>query len=96
MQVILVCFRMLQFCIFKASCFVCFKQEEQNRGKPNWEHLNEELHVLITVEDTVNRAEVKMAKAMEEVKKLLVPAVSMADNGIPTLRSFISKKHKNG
>lgn len=95
MQVILVCFRMLQFCIFKASCFF-FKQEEQNRGKPNWEHLNEELHVLITVEDTVNRAEVKMAKAMEEVKKLLVPAVSMADNGIPTLRSFISKKHKNG
>lgn len=37
-----------------------------------------------------------MAKAMEEVKKLLVPAVSMADIGIPTLRSFISKKHKNG
>lgn len=76
--------------------FFCFKQEEQNRGKPNWEHLNEELHVLITVEDTVNRAEVKMAKAMEEVKKLLVPAVSMADIGISTLRSFISKKHKNG
>lgn len=97
MQVILVCCRMLQFCIFQASCFVfVFKQEEQNRGKPNWEHLNEELHVLITVEDTVNRAEVKMAKAMEEVKKLLVPAVSMADIGIPTLRSFISKKHKNG
>lgn len=37
-----------------------------------------------------------MAKAMEEVKKLLVPAVSMADIGIPTLCSFISKKHKNG
>lgn len=56
--------------------------------------MNEELHVLITVEDTVNRAEVKMAKAMEEVKKLLVPAVSMADIGIPTLRSFIATKHK--
>lgn len=63
-------------------CF-CFKQEEQNRGKPNWEHLNEELHVLITVEDTVNRAEVKMAKAMEEVKKLLVPAVSMPTLAFP-------------
>ncbi|XP_022288591.1 KH domain-containing RNA-binding protein qki.L-like isoform X8 [Crassostrea virginica] len=56
------------------------KKEEQNRGKPNWEHLNEELHVLITVEDTVNRAEVKMAKAMEEVKKLLVPAPEGEDD----------------
>ena len=51
-------------------------QEEQNRGKPNWEHLNEDLHVLITVEDTQARAEIKMKRAMEEVKKLLVPAVS--------------------
>ncbi|XP_061193303.1 KH domain-containing RNA-binding protein qki.L-like isoform X6 [Saccostrea echinata] len=56
------------------------KKEEQNRGKPNWEHLNEELHVLITVEDTLNRAEVKMAKAMEEVKKLLVPAPEGEDD----------------
>nr|XP_046189424.1 protein quaking-A-like [Oncorhynchus gorbuscha] len=52
------------------------KKEEQNRGKPNWEHLNEDLHVLITVEDTQKRAEIKMKRALEEVKKLLVPAVS--------------------
>lgn len=51
-------------------------QEEQNRGKPNWEHLNEDLHVLITVEDAQNRAEIKLKRAVEEVKKLLVPAVS--------------------
>jgi len=48
-----------------------------NRGKPNWEHLNEELHVLITVEDNRNRAEMKLKRAVEEVKKLLVPAVSI-------------------
>ncbi|KAK7480751.1 hypothetical protein BaRGS_00028012, partial [Batillaria attramentaria] len=41
-------------------------KEEQNRGKANWEHLNEDLHVLITVEDTRNRAELKLAKAVEE------------------------------
>lgn len=52
-------------------------KEEQNRGKANWEHLNEELHVLITVEDTRNRAEMKLAKAVEEVKRLLIPAVSI-------------------
>ncbi len=52
-------------------------QEELNRGKPNWEHLNEDLHVLITVEDHKNRAEMKLLRAVEEVKKLLVPAVSI-------------------
>ena len=51
-------------------------QEEQNRGKPNWEHLNEELHVLISVDDTENRAKLKLAHAVDEVKKLLVPTVS--------------------
>lgn len=51
-------------------------QEEQNRGKPNWEHLNEDLHVLITVEDSQNRAEIKLKRAVDEVNKLLVPAVS--------------------
>lgn len=58
--------------------YVCL-QEELNRDKPNWGHLNEELHVLITVEDTRNRAEVKLQKALEEIKKLLVPAVSIGD-----------------
>ncbi|KAG8238906.1 hypothetical protein J437_LFUL017478 [Ladona fulva] len=55
------------------------KKEEQNRGKPNWEHLNDELHVLITVEDTENRAKVKLQRAVEEVKKLLVPVADGED-----------------
>jgi protein quaking len=46
------------------------------KGKPNWEHLNDELHVLITCDDTKNRAEVKLKRAVEEIKRLLVPAVS--------------------
>jgi protein quaking len=49
-------------------------KEDQMKGKPNWEHLNDELHVLITVEDTQNRAEVKLKRAVEEIKRLLVPA----------------------
>lgn len=52
---------------------VSFIQEDANRGKPNWEHLSDELHVLITVEDTENRAHMKLERAVEEVKKLLVP-----------------------
>ncbi|CAD5205796.1 unnamed protein product [Bursaphelenchus okinawaensis] len=50
------------------------KKEDQNKGKPNWEHLNEELHVLIQCEDTPNRIVAKMARAREEVNKLLVPS----------------------
>ena len=48
-----------------------YSQEDQNRGKPNWEHLNDELHVLITVEDSENRAQMKLQRAIDEVKKLL-------------------------
>lgn len=49
------------------------KKEDSNRGKPNWEHLSDDLHVLITVEDTENRARIKMKRAIEEINKLLVP-----------------------
>lgn len=53
---------------------VCSRtQEDANRGKPNWEHLSDELHVLITVEDTENRAQKKLERAVEEVQKLLIP-----------------------
>ncbi|XP_043593924.1 protein held out wings isoform X2 [Bombus pyrosoma] len=55
------------------------KKEELNRGKPNWEHLTDELHVLLTVEDTENRATLKLARAVEEVKKLLVPQADGED-----------------
>jgi len=55
-------------------------KEELNRGKANWEHLNEDLHVLITVEDTQKRAEMKLRRAVEEVKKLLVPAPEGEDD----------------
>ena len=62
--------------MFRRLLVLCM-QEEMNRGKPNWEHLNEDLHVLITVEDTRSRAELKLRRAVDEVKKLLVPAVSL-------------------
>ncbi|XP_068911183.1 protein held out wings isoform X3 [Tenebrio molitor] len=55
------------------------KKEDQNRGKPNWEHLSDDLHVLLTVEDTENRAQVKLQRAVEEVKKLLVPQADGED-----------------
>ncbi|XP_047520887.1 protein held out wings isoform X6 [Pieris napi] len=55
------------------------KKEDANRGKPNWEHLADDLHVLLTVEDTENRAKVKLARAVEEVKRLLIPQADGED-----------------
>ncbi|XP_018496628.1 protein held out wings [Galendromus occidentalis] len=55
------------------------KKEDANRGKPNWEHLNDDLHVLITVEDTENRADIKIQRAVEEVQMLLVPVTEGED-----------------
>jgi protein quaking len=55
------------------------KKEEQNRGKPNWEHLQDELHVLLTVEDTEIRAKMKLQRAVEEIKRLLVPSADGED-----------------
>ena len=53
-------------------------QEEANRGKPEWEHLDDDLHVLLQCEDTENRAKAKLKVATDHVKRLLVPAVSDA------------------
>merc|ERR1712176_1266796 len=50
------------------------KIEEQRRGKTQWEHLNEDLHVLVTTSDFQNRAEIKLERAIEEIRKLLIPA----------------------
>ena len=61
----------IQAQLYISGSNAAFFQEEQNRGKPNWEHLNDELHVLITVEDTENRAKLKIERAVDEVKKLL-------------------------
>lgn len=49
------------------------KLEEEKRGQPNYEHLEEDLHVLISVEDTEERAKLRLAKAVEKAKDLLQP-----------------------
>ncbi|XP_020630819.1 protein quaking-like [Orbicella faveolata] len=49
------------------------KLEEEKRGQQNYEHLDEDLHVLISVEDTEDRAKLRLAKGVEKVKDLLQP-----------------------
>lgn len=54
-------------------------KELANKGKPNWEHLNDELHVLINVHDTPARARAKLERAVEEINKLLKPCSEAED-----------------
>uniref|UniRef100_A0A0K0E8M8 KH domain-containing protein n=1 Tax=Strongyloides stercoralis TaxID=6248 RepID=A0A0K0E8M8_STRER len=55
------------------------KKEEAMKGKVNWEHLDDDLHVLIQCEDTKNRALIKIKNAITQVKKLLIPAPEGSD-----------------
>ncbi|XP_064627581.1 protein quaking-A-like isoform X2 [Lineus longissimus] len=45
--------------------------EEQYRGKTHWEHLQDDLHVLLTVEDTHNRSEILLRRAAKAIRKFL-------------------------
>ncbi|KAL3308404.1 hypothetical protein Ciccas_013067, partial [Cichlidogyrus casuarinus] len=45
--------------------------EMANMGKPNWEHLNEDLHIIITAEDSENRAKARIKATVDCVKKFL-------------------------
>ncbi|ULU09226.1 hypothetical protein L3Y34_013973 [Caenorhabditis briggsae] len=54
-------------------------KESAHRGKANWEHLEDDLHVLVQCEDTENRVHLKLQAALEQVKKLLVPAPEGTD-----------------
>nr|CDS34514.2 hypothetical protein HmN_000886900 [Hymenolepis microstoma] len=47
------------------------RKVDQNRGKPNWEHLQEELHVLVSVEDYENRAELRLQHAVNAITVFL-------------------------
>jgi len=60
-----------------------FLQEEFSRGKPNYGHLEDELHILVQCEDTMERATIKLGNAVAQVKKLLVLPLS---NGIDELK----------
>ncbi|KAL3318687.1 hypothetical protein Ciccas_002640 [Cichlidogyrus casuarinus] len=51
------------------------RKEDMNRGKPNWEHLDEELHILVSVEDYENRADIKLKRAVDTIRQFLEQGV---------------------
>ena len=47
--------------------------EESKRGRPNYEHLNETLHVILQCEDTDERAKLRLEAAEQEIMRLINP-----------------------
>ncbi|KPM06239.1 Held out wings-like protein 1 [Sarcoptes scabiei] len=56
------------------------EKEDKCRGLPNWEHLNDDLHVLIIVEDSENRAQIKLDYAVEQINKLIESVILQKDD----------------
>ncbi|KAG8230811.1 hypothetical protein J437_LFUL010591 [Ladona fulva] len=48
-------------------------KEELRRGDHNWDHLEQDLHVLVVVKDAKNRATIKLQRALELIRRLLRP-----------------------
>ena len=56
------------------SCVLPLQEEElRNTGDPKYNHLDEDLHVLIEVEAPPGQAHARLGLAIEEIKKFLVP-----------------------
>lgn len=50
-------------------------KEESLRGRPGYEHLNEQLHILIEAELPGNVADLRLKQAKEIIEELLKPVV---------------------
>ncbi|KAI1715340.1 homodimerization region of STAR domain protein [Ditylenchus destructor] len=58
-------------------------KEEMCRGKSSYEHLSENLHILVQCEDTKERAKIKLENAVSQVRKILTPPVT---KGVDSLK----------
>lgn len=52
-----------------------FLKEESLRGRPGYEHLNEQLHILIEAELPANVVDVRLRQAQDIIEELLKPVV---------------------
>ena len=60
------------------ECFVWTQEDElRNSGSKEWEHLKDPLYVFIEARGPPNLAKAKMAAAIAEVKKMLIPQASI-------------------
>lgn len=65
--------------VSKPAMLIChcfhFLKEEQLKGRPGYEHLDDPLHILIEAELPANVIDARLAKAQEILEELLKPVV---------------------
>lgn len=54
-------------------------KEENLRGIPGYEHLNEPLHILIEADLPANIVDIRLRQAQEIIEELLKPVVCISD-----------------
>lgn len=63
----------------KPAILICrcfhFLKEEQLKGRPGYEHLDDPLHILIEAELPANVIDARLSKAQEILEELLKPVV---------------------
>lgn len=61
---------------YSSFCFDMFcRQEEKLKGKPGYEHLNEQLHILIEADLPADIVDIKLRHAQEIIEELVKPVV---------------------
>lgn len=55
--------------------FYGFDKEQSLKGRPGYEHLNEQLHILIEAELPANVVDLRLKQAKEIIEELLKPVV---------------------
>jgi protein quaking len=51
------------------------EKEEKLKGKPGYEHLNEQLHILIEADLPIDIVDIKLRQAQEIIEELVKPVV---------------------
>ena len=54
---------------------MCYLKEDKLRGRPGYEHLNEQLHILIEADLPPSVVDLRLTQAQEIIKELLQPVV---------------------
>jgi hypothetical protein len=80
--------RKLAMLICRPSCVL---KEEQLKGRPGYEHLDDPLHILIEAELPANVIDSRLAKAQEILEELLKPVVCVRVS--PILYSFSPSRY---
>lgn len=75
----------MAYVVLRRSCGVFQEEELRRSGEAKFQHLTEDLHVLIEVFAPPAEAYARMGHALEEIKKFLIPVRVRAAYLVPII-----------